>query len=104
MYEILARVGKYDSSGPKVSFIQCLRAIGTGWFNIKLVYSLERMTCRFPLKIVKLYGTGGNNSFDVIPDVQGRRSNQCHRAMARVDFFALKPRFSYETGANFFHF
>ena len=62
------------------------------------------MTCRFPLKIVKLYGTGGNNSFDVIPDVQGRRSNQCHRAMARGDFFASKPRFSYETGANFFHF
>ena len=23
---------------------------------------------------------------------QGRRSNQCHRAMARVDFFASKPR------------
>ena len=25
-------------------------------------------------------------------NLQGRRSNQCHRAMARVDFFASKPR------------
>ena len=31
-------------------------------------------------------------SMRLIMHAQGRRSNQCHRAMARVDFFASKPQ------------